>query len=317
VSARPNVLHPIAALLVVGTLLGAALVGGTGPAGADAAPTAAAARRPLAIRHLTLTLVDRSRPTDDPAGVRTADRRTLATEVWVPRARGPFPLVVFAHGNNGHPRKLTQLLSTWARAGYVVAAPAFPLTNDESGAASVIPDYVQQPADLSFVITQLLRQSRRAGSPLSGRVDPRHIGAAGHSLGGATVYGLVAEPCCRDRRVDAAIFMDAIRLPFAGAVRPRVEGPVLFIHIEGDPATPYAGTLEQYRRARPPKLMMTLTQGIHFEPYENAPSPHDRAVADATTAFWDAYLAGRRGAVPRIVSGGTEAGSSTVDARLR
>ena len=60
--------------------------------------------------------------------------------------------------------------------------------------------------------------------------------------------------------------------------------------------------------AKPPKYLMALSQGIHFEPYEDAPSPHDAAVIAATTAFWNGYLSDDRAARTRIVRAGTEAG---------
>ncbi|MGZ8766572.1 MAG: hypothetical protein ACXW2C_12870, partial [Acidimicrobiia bacterium] len=98
------------------------------------------------VRHETLTFVDPSRPTEDPGGGRSAPDRTRVTEVYVPRGKGPFPLVLLAHGNNGNPGKLLQLLEAWASAGYVVAAPMFPLTNDLTGSPSIVGDYRNQPA---------------------------------------------------------------------------------------------------------------------------------------------------------------------------
>src|SRR3954463_11081764 len=83
------------------------------------APLPASAARGGEAKHVSLTFVDRSRPQEDPTGARSAPVRTLVTEVYVPRGKGPFPLVMFAHGNAGNPGKLTQLLSAWARAGYV------------------------------------------------------------------------------------------------------------------------------------------------------------------------------------------------------
>jgi dienelactone hydrolase len=290
----------------------AVLVGLVAPASAGAADRGT---RPP--RHLTLTLVDRSRPTEDPSGARSAPSRTLVTEVYLPRGKGPFPLIVFAHGFGGNPGKLTQMLSAWARAGYVVAAPTFPLTNDLTPAPQILVDYVNQPGDLSFVIDQMQKRSRRSDSPLSRKVDARHIGLAGHSLGGVTVYGAAFNECCRDPRVDAAVVMDGRDAPF-GESRFSFRGtPLLIIHLTGDPVVPLSYAQDIYDQARPPKYLMALSQGVHFEPFEDVPNPHDAAVVATTIAFWDAYLGDEPGARRAIVRAGTEPGLSTVTARAR
>lgn len=65
------------------------------------------------------------------------------------------PLIVLAHGFNGHPRKFTRLASFWADAGYVVAVPRFPVSNDNFGAPepqlSSLPlaDVFEQAGDVS------------------------------------------------------------------------------------------------------------------------------------------------------------------------
>ena len=63
-----------------------------------------------------------------------------------PRGKGPFPLIVFAHGSAGHPEKFTKLFSSWAAAGYIVAAPAFP--RDEQSCVDCLRSLrrCQQPA---------------------------------------------------------------------------------------------------------------------------------------------------------------------------
>jgi dienelactone hydrolase len=280
-------------------------------------PAGASATSNHRVRHVTLTFVDHHRTTDDPNGVRSAPTRTLVTEVYVPRGTGRYPLVVMAHGNAGNPGKLTQLLTAWARAGYVVAAPTFPLTNDLTDQPSVIADYLNQPGDVRFTITEVLRQSHHRKSPLFHRVDAHHIGVAGHSLGGGTVYGVAYNQCCRDHRIDAVVTMDAVRLPFDDHRYAFRGTPLLMIHIKGDPVVPYSMSRDIYAVAAPPKYLMTLNEGIHYEPYENAPSPHDAAVIRATTAFWNAYLKGVRADRHRVVAAGTEAGLSDVTAQLR
>lgn len=108
----------------------------------------------------TETFVDPTKETDPPIG--TPDR-TLVTTIRFPETGGPYPLIVLAHGFNGHPRKFTELTEAWAKAGYVVAAPAFPLTNDELVVPRVVADYKNQPADVSFVVDQLLELSGARG----------------------------------------------------------------------------------------------------------------------------------------------------------
>jgi hypothetical protein len=62
--------------------------------------------------------------------------RLLPTTVYVPESGTSAPLIVFGHGMWGHPRKFRRLFARWVEAGYLVAAPAFPHTNDENQAFS-------------------------------------------------------------------------------------------------------------------------------------------------------------------------------------
>ena len=141
--------------------------------------------------------------------------RTLVTSIGIradrdrptQSGRAPYPLIVFAHGLGGSPEVYQALLSAWAAAGYVVAAPLFPLSSSETPGGPDGGDIGNQPADMSFVIGQVLKASSSPGGPLSGLVDPDEIGAAGHSNGAITTLGLVANTCCRDTRVKAAVVM--------------------------------------------------------------------------------------------------------------
>ena len=106
-------------------------------------------------------------------------------------------------------------LDLWVRRGYVVVAPTFPLSSGTAPGGPSLADYREQPPDVSFVISRVLRLARREG--LGKTIDRRSIGVAGHSLGAVTSLALVANGCCRDRRVDAAVAWAPIRLAFAGA----------------------------------------------------------------------------------------------------
>src|SRR6202035_5291617 len=72
------------------------------------------------------------------------------------RAEGPFPLIVFGHGFAVTPATYSRLLQSWTRAGFVVAAPVFPLGNARAPGGPNEADLVNQPADMSFVISHML-----------------------------------------------------------------------------------------------------------------------------------------------------------------
>jgi dienelactone hydrolase len=255
-----------------------------------------------AVEHLTLDLVDASRPTEAGAGLPHRDDRHLVTDVYLPAGTGPFPFIAFSHGLNGHPRKFTQLLGHWADAGYAVAAPTFPLSNDEVPGEATWTDVANQPGDISFVVDQVLAANEDPQSPLFGAIDPQHIGVAGLSLGGATTYGVAFNDCCRDDRPIAAMVLDGARLAVGGAFRMDSGLPLLIIHADEDYALPYTEAADAYADAVAPKWFITLHGLAHAEPFEDTPHPTDDLVVASTIAFWDRYLRGDRSAEERLVA---------------
>jgi dienelactone hydrolase len=243
-----------------------------------------------AVTELTVTLLDHRRPTPAIPGRAALPCRVLRTEVRYPtRVIRPVPLVVVAHGLDGSPRSIGPLLNAWAAAGYVVAAPTFPTTRKDSHGTSLPAESVDQAADMSFVIDQLLQRSHsNAPGPLSGLIDPRHIGAAGMSLGGLSVYGLVSNTCCRDARVRAAILMAAVRRQFPDERYEDNQAPVLLV--QGDADTGYHNSRDAYPELVPPKWFITLHGSAHSPPFEVPPGPEAPLVYSTTAWFWDRYL---------------------------
>ena len=206
------------------------------------------------------------------------------------RAAAPYPLIVFAHGFGSSPDDSITLLTRWAAAGYVVTAPRFPLTNSDTPGGADLSDFANQPADMSFVVDRVLALSAARSGALAGMVDAHRIGAAGHSLGGVTVLGMVANSCCRDRRIDAAVVMsgDAITFP-TGKVDFAPSPPLLLVHGDADPAVPYVSSIDAYNAAHAPKGLLTVVGGGHGAPVDPS-SPGFASVVAATTDFFDAYL---------------------------
>ena len=259
-----------------------------------------------AVGELTETFVDPSRRTESANGQGNAPTRTLVTVIRYPEGDGPFPLIVLAHGQTGNPNKFTQLTTAWASAGFVVAAPVFPLTNNQIS-FQTDGDYVNQPADVRFVIDQMLARSNEKNGPLARRVDKRHIGVAGLSLGGATVYGIAFNRCCRDRRIDAALVMAGILLPYDGAYE-FPSDPLLIINGNGD-----SRGRDPYGMASPPKYLMTLERPTHSPPFEDTPDPADELVVTVTVDFWDAYLYKQRGALDALSTDAMVPGFATLE----
>jgi dienelactone hydrolase len=246
-----------------------------------------------------LRLVDTSRQIRLPGGRRIA--RPVTTHLWYPPAAdgdGPWPLVVFGHGFATTPFLYRRLLRAWAAAGYLVAAPVFPLGNANAPGGPDENDIVNQPRDMSFVITSLLAASRSAASPLHGLVDRRRIAVAGQSDGAETAFATAYERPWRDRRVRAAVILSGAEL---GRRVPLVSHapPLLAVQGTADRINPPVYTYGLFRALGRPKFLLLLRQAGHLGPY-TVPGARLAAVERVSKAFLDHYLRARPlGAIAR------------------
>jgi dienelactone hydrolase len=237
------------------------------------------------------------------------DGRELEVTIWYPRAARRFPLVLFSHGLGGLPSDYADLLTRWAAAGFVVAAPAYPRTSGDAVDRDPL-DVLNQPADASYVIDRVLALDKRAGDPLRGRLATDRVAAAGHSAGGITTVGLFTRG--RDDRLDAGIVLAGSSLgmgtSFTGAAAPQ-----LFVHGERDNVVSYAAGKAAYDAVPWPKALLSLPDGDHLL---RAGDSSWGVVADTTVEFLRWTLYGDPAAKGRIPRDAARSGVAVLDNRL-
>ena len=244
-----------------------------------------------------------------------ASRRGDATDAAPARGDGPYPLVVFGHGFDVTPATYSGLLDAWARAGYVVAAPVFPLENANAPGGPDEADLVNQPADMSFVITQLLASTRAPTGLLSGLIDPAHVAVAGHSDGAETALAVAYVPGYRDRRVDAAVILSGAGFGPQLARFPAGTPPLLAVQGTADPINLPGNTAAYYRIAQPPKYLLWLLGATHLPPYTGQ-QPWFGIVERVSTAFLGRYLKGEVTAGQQLLGlGNVSAEARTISQR--
>jgi len=273
-----------------------------------------------------LRLVDTSRTVTLPNG--RSEPRTLLTYVRYPalgepgrsdlpgapaaRAEGPFPLLVFGHGFGVTPALYARLLQSWARAGYVVAAPVFPLENADAPGGPDEADLANQPADMRFVISRMLAAAGAGSGPLAGLVDPTRIAVAGQSDGGDTALALAYDPAFRDPRVGATVILSGAEIPGAGGFTFPPRGPpLLATQGTADTINPPSATNAFFALARRPKYLLSLLGAEHLPPYSDQ-QPQLTIVERVTIAFLDGYLKHEPGAPRRLLSLGSVPGTASL-----
>jgi alpha-beta hydrolase superfamily lysophospholipase len=255
---------------------------------------------PSAVVRTTRTWEDSSRATPANGTYSGAPTRTLPTLIWEPRHATARPLLLMAHGFGGAPDTFDAFAGTVAAAGFIVAAPTFPLTRADApgghNTAAALQDAANEPGDVSFLISALQAASADPGDPLFGRLDPAHVAVLGHSLGGAVVIGLTRKPCCRDARVQAAILVDPLTAVYGFFGAGTTAGPpTLLLQGTADTTVSYSSVVSFYDSIGAPRFLIGLEGAGHSDAVEGPPGPPapPRAAAqEATIAFLNAVFYG-------------------------
>jgi predicted dienelactone hydrolase len=126
--------------------------------------------------------------------------------------RGPFPVVLFSHGNGGV-RQQSFFMTEWlASHGFIVAAPDH-VGNTILDAVletdiPTIEAAVLRPTDMSRTLDAVFRESDDPGSPLAGMADDLRVGIAGHSFGGFTSFRVAGATIDQALLVEECMAMD-------------------------------------------------------------------------------------------------------------
>lgn len=109
---------------------------------------------------------------------------------------GKTPVVVLSHGLASNPESFEDVAQYLASYGFVVAMPQHPGSDTRQAKALLagysrevfdLPEFINRPQDISYVIDEL---ERRNQAEFSGRLDLENVGVGGHSFGGYTALAV-------------------------------------------------------------------------------------------------------------------------------
>lgn len=204
----------------------------------------------------TLNVVDRSRPLVR-NGIVLASYRALPTTVWMPAVAGRFPLVVFVHGYNIGPAAYARFCRKLASAGFVVAAPSFPLEDPSRNNGLDRGDLPNEAVDVGVVITHVLESS------VAPHIAPGSIAVVGHS-DGADVALMVGYQVGRlDTRVRAVVAVAPD--PLTGVIASNGP-PLLLVQGDADSINPYSNSQQVFAQLAVRRYFLTLIGADHFPP---------------------------------------------------
>jgi dienelactone hydrolase len=319
-------------LVTTGASVTAPALAGTDGATKKPSPKVASIDK-YAVGRVSETFVDQSRPTDANGNEPAQPTRTLLTAIYYPAQgaptekpvesapantkNGPYPLILFSHGLGARGVFYEDVIKTWVSAGYVVAAPDYPLSNNQARGGMnfgrAVGDTKNQPADATFVINETINLDKQ-GKRLGG-IDAKRVGASGHSLGGITTYGLTYSSCCRDKRIKAAAPMSGIGGVVEGLDQYFLSGrtPLLALHGDRDGTLPYQAGRTVFARATTPKYFLTFVGAGHVQPFLGGTDVQALALKQSTVDFFDRYLKGDKSALDDLRSDANVPGSTTFE----
>lgn len=181
-------------------------------------------------------------------------------------SHGPFPLVIFSHGQAAVRWQSTYLTVFLASHGYIVASPDHEggtLYDVVRGQLAPVTDGVQtRPQDVTYVINRLSRLPD--ADPLKALIDIERLGVSGHSFGALTALRVAA----LDKRVKAIVPQAPVTTDYAwiGIAAPvELKIPVQIQGAHQDKTLPWdEHVAPAWAAQRKPRQLLDLVNGGHF-----------------------------------------------------
>ncbi|NNN14799.1 MAG: hypothetical protein HKL82_02965 [Acidimicrobiaceae bacterium] len=306
----------------------------------SAVPTTTLPKSPLGVGLMQVTVTEPTRKLCIPMTT-TCVVRNYQLQIYYPaitsgptpmpsaspaKFEAPFPVLLFAHGFDLVPADYLPLISKWVSAGFLVAAPIFPLSSSDSlqehgvqlsdvaEADAYEGDILNQPGDLSAAINELTTLNTAGAGSLSNLMNLSEIAAAGQSDGGDTVLAATANTCCIDPRIKVALILSGAAFPaFPGIFYSALPIPTLVVQGSADTVNPPAASQQIYSSLKGIKYYLNLIGADHLQPYTSV-DPYEEQVVKISIAFLEEYLLGRTVGQSEILALGNLPGVSQVTA---
>ena len=179
---------------------------------------------------------------------------------------GPFPLVIFSHGQAAMRWQSTYLTIFLASHGYIVASPDHEggtLYDVVRGQLSATTEGLEKrPQDVSYLVNRLSRLPE--GDPLKSLIDIEHLGVCGHSFGGLTSLRVAA----LDKRVKAIVPQAPVNTDIAWIGLPMPVELKIPVQIQGahqDKTLPWDEHIAPaWAAQQKPRQLLDVVAGGHF-----------------------------------------------------
>ena len=181
--------------------------------------------------------------------------KSVTFDLFIPSGSGPMPVVTLGHGFARSKAQMAGWGALLASRGFIAMAPNFP--------GGMAPDHKVNGKVISALLEWAVADSKKAGSPLNGLVDPSRRGVMGHSAGGlASVLAAGA-----DTKIKVVVGLDPVDMNGLGKTAAAlIKVPVTIIRAEPSTCNSAGNAAGMVGAIKGPLLALQVIKGTHCDP---------------------------------------------------